>query len=69
MNGAYNDCQAILCREQPLAAFVHCTAHCSNLIASAVCSSSTMVRDAIQHVNDFGVLCNVSGNSKFFLPK
>ena len=64
MSGMYNGCQAILCREQPLAAYVHCSAHCTNLVATAVCSSSAMVRDSIQHVNDFGVLCNVSGNFK-----
>ena len=45
MSGAYNGCQAILCREQPLATYVHCSAHCSNLVAVAVSSSSGMVRD------------------------
>ena len=25
MSGAYNGCQAVLCREQPLASYVHCT--------------------------------------------
>ena len=43
MSGAYNGCQAIMCREQPLAGYVHCSAHCSNLIALAVCSSSILV--------------------------
>jgi hypothetical protein len=64
MSGAYNGCQAIICLEQPLAAYVHCSAHCSNLVANAVCSSSIMVRNAVQHVNDFGVLCNASGKLK-----
>ena len=44
MSGAYNGCQAILCCEQPLAMYVHCSAHCSNLVV-AVSSSSGMVRD------------------------
>ena len=69
MCGAYNGCQAILCREQPLATYVHCSAHCSNLVASAVCSSSRMVRDSVQYVNDFGVLCNMSGNFKVLFAK
>jgi len=69
MSGAYNGCQAILCREQPLATYVHCSAHCSNLVALAVCSSSGMVRDSVQYVNDFGVLCNTSGNFKALFSK
>jgi len=69
MSGAYNGCQAVLCREQPLAAYVHCSAHCSNLVACAVCSSSIVVRDSVQNVNDFGVLCNVSGNFKALFTK
>lgn len=64
MSGQYNGCQAIIAREQPLAAYVHCSAHCTNLVASAVCLSSAMVRDSVQLVNDFGVLCNSSGNFK-----
>ena len=64
MSGAYKGCQAIIASEQPLAAYVHCSAHCTNLVASAVCLSSAMVRDSVQLVNDFGVLCSASGNFK-----
>jgi len=69
MSGKYNGCQAVLGREQPLAAYVHCSAHCTNLVASAVCLSSVLVRDSVQIVNDFGVLCNASGNFKALFGK
>lgn len=69
MSGVYNGCQAIIAREQPLASYVHCSAHCTNLIAAAVCSSSTFLRDAVQTVNDFGVLCSASGKFKALLIK
>lgn len=64
MSGMYKGRQAIISGKQPLAAYVHCSAHCTNLVASAVCLSSAMVRDSMQLVNDFGVLCNTSGNFK-----
>ena len=69
MSGAYNGCQAIIARDQPFASFVHCSAHCTNLVANAVCSSSSVARDAIQLINDFGVLCNQSGKVKSLFAK
>jgi len=51
-------------QSQPLASYVHCIAHCSNLIASAVCLSSQVVYNSIQLVNEFGVLCNASEKFK-----
>jgi hypothetical protein len=68
-SGAYNGCQAVLRRDQPLASYVHCSAHCSNLIACACVASSLLVRDSVQHVNDFGVLCNASDNLKALFAK
>ena len=64
MSGAYNGCQAIIAQTQPLASYVHCSAHCSALVASAACLASPMVRDSLQLVNEFGVLCNASGKFK-----
>ena len=52
----------------PLATYVHCSAHCSNLVV-AVSSSSGMVRDWVQYVNDFGVMCNLYGNFKALFAK
>jgi len=69
MRGKYNGCQAIIRRDQPLAAYVHCSAHCANLIAAAVCSSSAIVRDSIQLVNELGVLFNASGKLKALFSK
>ena len=64
MSGAYNGCQAIIAKKQPLASYVHCSAHVTNLIAVAASSSSFMIRDAIDCVNELGVLCNSSGKFK-----
>ena len=69
MSGTYNGCQAIMARDQPLASFVHYSAHCAKLVDNAVCSSSSVVRDAIQLINDFGVLCNQSGKYKSLFAK
>jgi hypothetical protein len=35
----------------------------------ACVASSLLVRDSVQHVNDFGVLCNASGNLKALFAK
>lgn len=47
MSGAYNGGQTIMIQSKPLASYVHCTAHCSNLVASAACSSSQAIFNAI----------------------
>jgi hypothetical protein len=67
MSGAYKGCQAIIAREQPLATYVRCAANCTDLVAIAVCSSSAIVRDAMQTVNDLGILCNASSKLKSLL--
>jgi hypothetical protein len=64
MCGIYNGCQAIIAQLQPLAAYVHCAAHCCNLVASAACASSEIVSSSIQTIHDFGVLCSASGKFK-----
>lgn len=51
----------IIAREQSLAIYVHCAAHCVNLIVTAVCAALTMVHDSIYVVNELGVMCNASG--------
>jgi Domain of unknown function (DUF4371) len=64
MSGAYKGCQAIIAEMQPLAMYVHCGAHCTNLIASAAVSSSSAMHESVQLINDFGVLCSQSGKFK-----
>ena len=36
MSGKYRGCQAIIHAEQPLALFVHCGAHCVNLVSQCL---------------------------------
>jgi Domain of unknown function (DUF4371)/hAT family C-terminal dimerisation region len=64
MKGAYRGCQALIAKKQPLAIYVHCGAHCINLVASDACSASPKVRDSIQVVHELGVVCAASGKFK-----
>jgi hypothetical protein len=64
MKGSYKGCQALITQKQPLAIYVHCGAHCLNLIASDACSASLKIRDSIHVVHELGVLCNASGKFK-----
>jgi len=59
MAGAFNGCQAIISRENTLAIFYHCSAHCANLVAEYTSESSAVVRDSLQVVNEFGVVSTV----------
>jgi len=54
MAGIYNGCQAIILQKQPLALFVHCGAHCVNLVAQTASAASTCVQDAMQWVQEIG---------------
>lgn len=69
MSGAYKGCQAIIAKKQPLATYVHCSAHVTNLVATAAASASTLIRDSIECVNELGVLCNASGKFKSVLTR
>ena len=66
MSGAYNGAQALMKEVQPLAIFVHCSAHCVNLVTEAACSASQLVRDAIDAVHELGVLSKQSASSRLF---
>ena len=47
ISGQYNGCQAIIpCDQLPLAAYVQCVAHCTNLVATTVSSSSVNTADS-----------------------
>ena len=63
MSGMFNGAQAILRQKQPAALFVHCGAHCANLVAKECCDASEVVRNAFQIVNEIGRL--FSESSKF----
>ncbi|KAK0144412.1 Zinc finger MYM-type protein 1 [Merluccius polli] len=64
MAGKYSGAQAILRREQPLALYVHCGAHCVNLITQAACSASPLTRDSLSWVHKLGILFGLSGKLK-----
>ena len=67
MSGAYNGAQALMKEVQPVAIFVHCSAHCVNLVTEAACSASQLVRDAIDAVHELGLLSKQSGKFQTIL--
>jgi hypothetical protein len=62
--GQYNGCQAHIRQDSPLALYVHCGAHCVNLVMEAVASCTPHVRDPLQLVNELGSLATKSGKFK-----
>jgi hypothetical protein len=60
MSGQYRGCQAIIAEEQPLALYVHCGAHAVNLVSQSVSDACPTVRDALQVINELGVLFSSS---------
>ena len=60
MSGEYRGCQAIIAAIQPLATYVHCGAHCVNLVSQAVNEACPAVRDALHVVNELGSLFSQS---------
>jgi len=64
MSGIYNGAQAVIQKDYPLATFVHCGSHCTNLVAQNACEASPVVRDAIAVVHELGVFFHQSGKAK-----
>ena len=56
MSGQYKGCQALICEKQPLALFVHCGAHCTNLVSQTVSEAVVIVRDAMASLQELGAL-------------
>ena len=56
MSGAYNVAQALIRKHSPLALFVHCGAHCTNLVAQDSHDAFPVVRHILQNINILGVL-------------
>jgi hypothetical protein len=54
MAGIYNGCQTIVSAKQPLALFVHCGAHCTNLVAQSAAGSAPCVQAAMQWLQELG---------------
>ena len=61
MSGRERGAQAILRETQPAALFVHCGAHCTNLVARDSCDASPVVKSALACVNELGCLFSESG--------
>jgi len=60
MSGQYKGCQALIREKQPLALYVHCGAHCTNLVSQNVCEAVGPVRDALQALQELGSLFSQS---------
>jgi len=60
MSGQFKGCQAIIRDKQPLALYMHCGAHCSNLVSQSVCEAVVPVRDAMQSLQELGSLFSQS---------
>jgi len=54
MSGIHNGCQAIITDKQPLALFVHCGAHCTNLVAQSAACAAPCTQDAMQWLQGLG---------------
>lgn len=61
MSGAYNGCQALIRHKQPLAVFVHCGAHCVNLVAQHASEASESVKSSMAWLQELG---NFYGSSR-----
>ena len=69
MSGKYSGAQAELKRQQPLALYVHCGAHCLNLITQSACRASPLINDSLQWVHELGTLNKQSGKFKNIFSK
>ena len=62
MSGKHRGCQALVKVRQPLALYVHCGAHCINLVSQATCDSVPLIRDCLAIVQELGALFSASSN-------
>ncbi len=64
MAGKYNGAEAIVRKIHLLAPYVHCAAHCANLITQRSCTASIFILNSLDWVNELGVLFGQSGKLK-----
>ena len=64
MSGKYAGAQAVIQRSQPLAPFIHCGAHCVNLVTQQACSASPFIRNALDWIHELGTFFGQSGKLK-----
>lgn len=56
MKGSKKGAQSIIIDNQPLAEYVHCVAHCCNLIMKKCCDASSVVKNAMDWANQLGIM-------------
>ncbi|KAJ1138377.1 hypothetical protein NDU88_004764 [Pleurodeles waltl] len=56
MAGKYHGAQALIRQEQPLSLYVHCGAHCTNLVMQAAAHKCSIMEDALLYVQELGNL-------------
>ncbi|XP_010790523.1 zinc finger MYM-type protein 1-like [Notothenia coriiceps] len=64
MSGDRKGAQARVREMQPLALYVHCGAHCVNLVTQAACKASSLTSDALDWLHKLGCLYKLSGKYK-----
>ena len=64
MSGKFKGCQAEIKKLQPLAIYVHCGAHVTQIVTSKAVQSAPFIRDALDHVQELGTLYSQSGKLK-----
>ena len=65
-NIPYLGCEAEIKQIQPLALYVHCRDHVSQLIAYKAVNESNILRNSLNTVQDLGSLYNQPGLNNYF---
>ena len=64
MPGKFRGCQAEVKKHQPLARFVHCGAHVTQLVVAKSVQKAAFLRDALDHIHELDKLYAQSGKFK-----
>ena len=64
MSGKFRGCQAEIKKHQPLARFVHCGAHVTQLVVGKSVQKAAFLRDALDHMHELDKLYAQSGKFK-----
>ncbi|KAJ8893403.1 hypothetical protein PR048_005994 [Dryococelus australis] len=56
MKGFNKGAQTIIINNQPLAEYVHCVAHCYNLVMKKCCDATSVVKNAMDWANQLGII-------------
>ena len=64
MAGKFHGCQAEIKKQQPLARFVNCGAHVTQLVVCKAFEEAIVIRDALDHIHELNKLYTQSGKFK-----